>query len=163
MKLHMVQYENFTCIVPRGKWDICNIETVQLRFVKHILGVNTSATNNLVGGELGQFPLKSFTHFKSVEFYKCMFKSENQVLKSCLEIDKQLNTYDVPDTIPGYIKNLSQNIAGHEKSILIHSKNKVKKLIKKTTKKFGRKNTELQLSKGKPYAIRITNLKNILK
>ena len=34
------------------KWDICSIETVQLRFIKHILSVHTSATNNLVRREL---------------------------------------------------------------------------------------------------------------
>ena len=64
------------------KWDICSTETVQLKFIKHSLGVHTSATDNLVRGELGQFPLKSFIDFKSVEFYKYLSKTENPILKS---------------------------------------------------------------------------------
>ena len=85
-------------------WDICSIQTVQLRLIKHILGVHTPAANNLVRGELGQFPLKSFIDFKSVEFCKYLFKSENLILKSCLEIEKQLNTCEVPNAITGHIQ-----------------------------------------------------------
>ena len=95
-----------------------------------MLGVDVSATNNLVRGESGQFPLKSFIDFKSVEFYKYLSKSENPILKSFLEIDKQLNTCDVPNTVNGYIKNLSQSIAEPGKFILTNSKNHLKKLIK---------------------------------
>ena len=73
-------------------------------FIKHILGVQTSTTENQVRGELGQFPLKSFIDFKSVELYKYPSKSENPILISCLEIDKQLNTCEVANTITGYIK-----------------------------------------------------------
>ena len=49
--------------------------------------------------------LKSCIDFKSVEFSKYLFKSEKPILKSFLEIDKQLNTCEVPDTITGYVKN----------------------------------------------------------
>ena len=52
----------------------------------------------------------------------------------------------------GYIKNLSQNIAEPEKSMLTYSKNKLKKLIKKHYKRnLEEKNTEVQLPKGKPH------------
>ena len=63
-------YSNF----DHGKWDICSIETVELWFIKHTLGEHTSAPNNLVRGELGQSPLKSFIDFKSAEFYKYLSK-----------------------------------------------------------------------------------------
>ena len=60
----------------------------------------------------------------------------NPILESCLEIDKQLNTYEVLNTITGYIKSLSQNIVEREKSVLTQSKNKVKILIKKNYKEI---------------------------
>ena len=155
-------YLNF----DNGKWDICRIETAQLRFIKQILGVHTSATNNLVRGESEQFPLKSFIDFKSVEFCKNLSKSENPILKFCLETDKQLNTCNVPNTITGYIKSLSQNIADSGKSILTYSKNQVKKLIKKHYKEIWKRKhrvTTVQRQTLMKSVIKNSNLKNILK
>ena len=51
-------------------WNSTEIETTQLYFLKHILGLNRSSTNILVRGELEKFPLKCATDIRAVQFYK---------------------------------------------------------------------------------------------
>ena len=51
-------------------WDSTEIETTQLYFLKHILGLNRSSTNILVRGELGKFPLKCAIDIRAVGYLK---------------------------------------------------------------------------------------------
>ena len=48
----------------------CPIEEVDLRFCKHLLGVNRSTMNLLCLVELGRRPIQLITDFKVINFYK---------------------------------------------------------------------------------------------
>ena len=59
------------------EWDSSGIESVQLHFSKHILGVNRSTTNTPLLGELGQIAIKTTCDLKNTEFCQNLSNSYN--------------------------------------------------------------------------------------
>ena len=50
------------------QWDKTDIEKVHTQFLKRIIGVNRSTTNDLVRGELGRFPLRIMVESRLCNF-----------------------------------------------------------------------------------------------
>ena len=126
------------------QWDTSNIEIVHLYFCKYILGVNRSTTNNLVRGELGEFPIKTLVDTKSIEFYKHLSMSENEILTQSLNIDKELHMDGFKNTLTGYIGTLQQNVSPQNTSLLTLSKKLVKKSFKNHYQKIWRRTSMIQ-------------------
>ena len=74
--------------------DSPQIDTVDLFFCKYILGVNRSATNNLVREELVEYDIKtSVDNSRTIEFCKYITKSENRILQLSFQTDKSLHGF----------------------------------------------------------------------
>ena len=97
-----------------GWWDSSDTESLQIRFLKHILGVNCSTPNDLVRGELGIFPIMTLIDEKCVTFYKYLLSSDNEILKFSLNSDKELHKNGVSNSFTGYIKRSEQNISSSD-------------------------------------------------
>ena len=52
------------------EWGKLMMETVQMPFIKCLIGVNKSTTNIMVHGEAGRYPLAMFIKFRTVKFVK---------------------------------------------------------------------------------------------
>ena len=114
------------------KWDspaiICSsvyIELTHLFFRKNILGVNKTATNNFVRGELRLFSVKTSIYIRSIEFYKYLMNSYNKSLKE-LCIDKGLYLGGVKNTLNEHIRSSQQNAVTFDLFLLSCSKKRVK-------------------------------------
>ena len=64
-------------------------------FLKHIQrggrGVNQSTANNLVRGELGMFPLKTYIDVRCVNLFKYLSSTNNEILQLTLNFDNDLH------------------------------------------------------------------------
>ena len=58
--------------LDNDKWDQTTTEGVHLNFIKHILGVNRSANNNLCRAELGRYPISIDINYKIINFFRHM-------------------------------------------------------------------------------------------
>ena len=63
-----------------SKWNTNTIERLHLQFLKRILGVNRSTTNELVRAEVGRVPLVSQVLSRNIKYLHDLKMKDNSIL-----------------------------------------------------------------------------------
>ena len=110
------------------KWDISSTERNQLKFVKHILGINRSVNNLLCRAELGRYPISIEINHKILNFYKHIRElPRDSIAYQAYVIDDTAQGTCKPRTLKQHITN-SKSVTG--KDLLNLSKKSSEKELK---------------------------------
>ena len=72
-----------------GFHKAADVENIQTKFCKHILGVKKSTCNNFVYHEIGRLPLHITRKLRIIKYWMKLKNSENIIIKTCLEDREQ--------------------------------------------------------------------------
>ena len=84
-----------------AKWDTTDIERVHNQFLKRVLGVNRSATNVMVRGELGRHSLQERILKRNANFINYVFnKNASTLVHQALKYEESKCTSRNTDSMP---------------------------------------------------------------
>ena len=82
--------------LDNDKWDHTTTEVVHLNFIKHILGVNRSANDNLCRAELRRYPISIDINYKIINFFRQMQNmAKDTIIHQTLIIDNSQKTLGI--------------------------------------------------------------------
>ena len=103
-------------------WDICNIEKVHTKFLKHLLGCNTKTCNNMIRAETGCQPLvvnllqRYITYVKNLEtrtyalcYDAITYESRNSVAPNFLKFAENFH-FKLEEIYPKPLHKVKKNL-----------------------------------------------------